>query len=132
MTDFPSLCQTFQVNFNYSVHFTTEVFKPENDLLARAATGGDGDLPKLLLIDHGVLKHHRMSCKGKNYCHCPAKIKLARAVNSARGEGVKNNPEYVPIHRAQSRIGRHSTWWRWGRAVIDAAGYARAAPRGYG
>ena len=135
MTDFPSLCQNFQVNFNYSVHFTTEVFKPENDLLAQAATGGDGDHPKklLLLIDYGVFKHHPdVLQQAKHYCHCHRqKIKLAQdPLILPGGEGVKNNPQNVAaIHRAIHEAGlcRHSyVVALGGGAVIDAAGYAAA------
>ena len=98
MTDFPSLCQNFQVNFNYSVHFTKGVFQPENDLLAQAAAGEDRDLPKkmLLLIDDGFLQHHPDILEQvRHYCHRHRqKIRLAREpLLLPGGEAVKNNPE---------------------------------------
>ena len=60
MSDFPSLCQNFQVKFTYSLHFTKGVFNPENPLLAQTAAGFEKDLPKklLLLVDDGLLAHH--------------------------------------------------------------------------
>lgn len=135
MTDFPSLCQNFQVNFDYSVHFTTGVFQPDNDLLAQTAAGGDRDLPKklLLLIDDGFLRYHPDILEQiKDYCHHHRqKIRLARDPLILRGgEAVKNNPENVAaIHYAINEAGlcRHSyVVALGGGAVVDTAGYAAA------
>ena len=135
MTDFPSLCQNFQVNFNYSVHFTKGVFQPENDLLAQAAAGEDGDLPKkmLLLIDDGFLQYHPDILEQvRHYCHRHRqKIRLAREpLLLPGGEAVKNNPDNVAaIHHAINEAGlcRHSyVVALGGGAVIDTAGYAAA------
>ena len=135
MSDIPSLSQNFQVKFNYSLHFTKEVFNPENPLLAQTAAGVEKDLPKklLLLVDDGLLAHHpKIIRQAKNYCYRHRhKIILAREpLLLPGGEGVKNDPEYVAvIHRAvhEAELCRHSyVLALGGGALIDTAGYAAA------
>jgi 3-dehydroquinate synthase len=135
MSDFPSLCQNFQVKFSYSLHFTSGVFNSENLLLARIAAGIEGDLPKklLLVVDDGFLAHHpKILRQAGNYCQRHRqKITLARdALVLPGGENVKNDPEYVAqIHQAIHTAGlcRHSyVVALGGGALIDTAGYAAA------
>jgi 3-dehydroquinate synthase len=135
MSDFPSLCQNFEVKFTYSLHFTEGVFNPENPILAQTAAGSGSNLPKklLLLIDDGLLAHHpKVISQARNYCHRHRqKLVLARdPLILPGGEGVKNDPEHVAvIHRAVNDTGlcRHSYLVALGGgALIDTAGYAAA------
>jgi len=134
MANFPSLHQKIQVRFGYGVHFTEDVFDPENPLLAQAAVGTDGDLKKLLLlVDNGLYQHHpNLLLNVENYCrHYRHQIVLAgEPLLLPGGEGVKNDPEHVSvIHRAihQAGLCRHSyVLVAGGGAVIDTAGYAAA------
>jgi 3-dehydroquinate synthase len=135
MPEFLPLCQNFQVSYSYSVHFTSGVFQPNNDLLAQAAVGDDRDLPKkvLLLFDDGVVKHHpEIVQQAKDYCHrYRQKLRLAREpLLLPGGEVVKNDPKHVDaIHQAIHEAGlcRHSyVVALGGGAVIDTAGYAAA------
>lgn len=135
MSDFPSLCQNFDVKFTYNLHFTKEVFNPDNPLLAQTVAGDGTNLSHkvLLLVDDGLLAHYpRIISQAKTYCsrYCQKLFLAGEPLILPGGEGVKNDPEYITvIHRAvnETRLCRHSYILALGGgALIDTAGYAAA------
>lgn len=130
-----TIYQEFQVSFRYPVHFTTDLFDPENPLLHQVIRDGGGALPKKLLavVDRGLYRHHpALLAHLEEYCRAHAGvIDLAGApLLLPGGEAVKNDPLYVAIlHQAMQAAGlcRHSyVAALGGGALIDTVGFAAA------
>jgi 3-dehydroquinate synthase len=151
-----TLQQEFQICFRYPVHFTTDLFAPENLLFAQVlnpaptpwppppvfggggqgvgATAGQGvgAVRKVLfVIDEGVNQHHPgLLAAIETYCR-EHRISLAGPPRRVPGgERVKNEHEWVlTLHHAIERAGlcRHSFLAAiGGGAVLDMAGLAAA------
>lgn len=56
-----SIKQSLQVNFNYEVHFLSDIFNSENQLLASVMREDDNSTRKktIVVIDDGVLAKHK-------------------------------------------------------------------------
>ncbi len=129
------LQQRFQADFQYPVHFTTEVFSPRNLLLGDLVREAGGPLPAraLFVVDQGVSDHHPgLRDAISTYCreHRSILTLAAPPLLVPGGEQVKNDSRYVAaVHEAISRGGicRHSyVVVVGGGAVLDMAGYAAA------
>ena len=127
--------QEIQLNFRYTVHFTTGLFAPQNPLLEEVVRNGSEMLPKkiLFVVDHG-LHEHQPNLLGtiEDYCRQrPLALKLVcPPLLVPGGEGVKNNPQHVDeLHRVihETGLDRHSyVAVVGGGGVIDLVGYAAA------
>jgi 3-dehydroquinate synthase len=128
--------QSVRVSFRYPVHFTTNLFSPENPVLADLlASGRERAAPvkALCVVDQGLLEHHpALSERIATYFRALGDdATLAEPILIVPGgEAVKNDPAEVErIHRAihEHGIDRHSyVIVVGGGAVIDMAGYAAA------
>ena len=128
--------QAVRVSFRYPVHFTTDLFSPNNPLL-RDVLAGDGvpsgSTKVLCIIDSGVAQHHR-ALPGAivSYFESPdgPLTLVVPPVIVNGGESVKNDPAQVmSIHRAIHEYGidRHSYVVAiGGGALLDMVGYAAA------
>jgi 3-dehydroquinate synthase len=128
--------QAVRVSFRYPVHFTTDLFSPNNSLL-RDVLAGDG-LPTgsskvLCVVDSGVAEHH-LSVPGAIAAYFepsagPLSL-VAPPVIVNGGESVKNDPARVTsVHRAIHEYGidRHAYVLAvGGGALLDMVGYAAA------
>jgi 3-dehydroquinate synthase len=128
--------QAVRVSFRYPVHFTTDLFSPNNSLL-RDVLAGDG-LPTgsskvLCVVDSGVAEHH-LSVPGAIAPYFepsagPLTL-VAPPVIVNGGESVKNDPAQVTsVHRAIHEYGidRHAYVLAvGGGALLDMVGYAAA------
>jgi 3-dehydroquinate synthase len=124
-----SLQQEIQIRYRYPVHFTTDLFAPENPLFAQV-TGPEGRRV-LFVVDEGVCRHHPGLLRSiEAYCgrHEIPLASPARRVPG--GEQVKNEHGWVLLlHHAIERAGlcRHSFLAAiGGGAVLDMAGLAAA------
>lgn len=129
-----SIRQQFQVPFQYDVHFTEDVFAPNNPLLSDLIHGG-GDPPPhdvLMVVDSGLLDHHPdLLERAGRYLGKRPEIRLAHEpVVVPGGETAKNQPDLVDrIQEAVYDAGlcRHSYVLAiGGGSVIDLAGFAAA------
>ncbi len=127
--------QDFQVRYRYAVHFTREVFAPDNPLVSQVAAGEDDHRPKKLLVvvDQGLSQHHpRLLGQIEAYCrrHQEFLELAAPPLLVPGGEAAKNDSRLVDrLHQAIRDAGlcRHSFVVAvGGGAVIDLAGYAAA------
>jgi 3-dehydroquinate synthase len=115
------------------VHFTRDLFAPENTLLQKIM-GGDGVPPKVLaVVDRGVHLHHPhlLDRIGSYFQPHRSPVALLRPpLVFPGGEKVKNNPEYVDLLQKaihDSGLCRHSYVLAiGGGALIDMAGFAAA------
>jgi 3-dehydroquinate synthase len=128
--------QAVRVSFRYPVHFTTDLFSPNNSLL-RDVLAGDG-LPTgsskvLCVVDSGVAELH-LSVPGAIAAYFepsagPLSL-VAPPVIVNGGESVKNDPAQVTsVHRAIHEYGidRHAYVLAvGGGALLDMVGYAAA------
>lgn len=128
--------QAVRVGFQYPVHFTTDLFSPNNPLL-RDVLAGDGvsrDSTKVLcVVDSGVAEHHRaLAGSIATYFEPPDGpfTLVAPPVIVEGGEWVKNDPAQVmSIYRAINEYGidRHAYVLAvGGGALLDMVGYAAA------
>lgn len=123
-----SFRQRIAVPFTYEVHFTTDLFHPDNSLLASVV---DPAYQALFVIDSGVAEADpSLAGRIQDYCRTH-ELKMATApIIVPGGERVKNTQQYVEqLHRAIHEFGicRHSFVIAvGGGAVIDMAGYAAA------
>jgi 3-dehydroquinate synthase len=128
--------QAVRVSFRYPVHFTTDLFSPNNPLL-RDVLAGDG-VPSgsskvLCVVDSGFVEHH-LAVPGAiaAYFEPPDEplALVAPPVIVNGGELVKNDPAQVTsIHRAIHEYGidRHAYVLAvGGGALLDMVGYAAA------
>lgn len=128
--------QAVRVAFRYPVHFTTNLFSPENPALGDLlASGRETAAPvkALCVVDRGLLEHHpELPERIARYFRALGEdATLAEPILIVQGgEAVKNDPvEVERIHRAihEQGIDRHSyVIVIGGGAVIDMAGYAAA------
>jgi 3-dehydroquinate synthase len=128
--------QAVRVSFRFPVHFTTDLFSPNNSLL-RDVLAGDG-LPTgsskvHCVVDSGVAEHH-LSVPGAIAAYFepsagPLSL-VAPPVIVNGGESVKNDPAQVTsVHRAIHEYGidRHAYVLAvGGGALLDMVGYAAA------
>ena len=130
-----SIRQQFAVRFQYDVHFTEQLFHPNNALLAQiiAADGQKGARKFVVIVDDGLLPHHphllsQIEQYGQTY---PNLLKLkAPPIVVSGGETSKNEPALVNyLQKQMNRTGlcRHSYVIAiGGGAVLDLVGYVAA------
>ena len=126
--------QDIHVTFRYDVHFVTDAFDPENDLLGRIVeTEEDLASRKILtVIDEGLLPHYPdLPERVAAYFAQRAVMSIPRpAILAPAGEAAKNDPALVSdLHAAirQAGLCRHSYILAiGGGSVLDLAGYAAA------
>lgn len=127
--------QCVQVNFHYSVHFTTGLFHLDNPLLAQVITTDGETLPRscLAVVDSGLMQHRpgllkQIAAYAKQY-EDVLRLVLEPVIVSG-GETVKNNAKILEkIHLIIDKAGlcRHSYILAiGGGAVLDMVGYAAA------
>jgi len=122
-----------QVNFHYDVHFTTDLFSPENALL-RDVLAQAGALPArvLFVVEEEVERHLAVRAAIAGYAgrHEDALRLAAPVLLLPGGERVKNDPAHViAVQKAvnDSGLDRHSYIVAvGGGALLDAVGYAAA------
>ena len=123
-----------QVNFDYAVHFTTDLFALDNSLLLQV-TRGDDALAKptriLWVVDRAVDEFCDVKSRIETYFGARSEIELAGEVMLLEGgENIKNRPELVlEIQNAVNETGldRHSyIAVVGGGAILDLVGYAAA------
>ena len=133
-----------QVNFNYDVHFTNDLFAPANPLLIQVVRGNsisangisaDGMAAKptrvLWVVDQAVNDYCDVKTRIENYFCAHRELELAGEVLLLEGgENIKNRPELVlDIQTAVNETGldRHSyIAVIGGGAILDLVGYAAA------
>ncbi len=123
-----------QVDFNYAVHFTNDLFDPCNHLLIQTVRGDDAlDKPTRILwvVDRAVDQFCDVKNRIENYFAAHAELELAGEVLLLEGgENIKNRPELVlEIQSAVNDTGldRHSyIAVIGGGAILDLVGYAAA------
>ncbi len=126
--------QSFSVPYRYKLHFTSDLFSPENDLLASVIReyNPDGPAKLLVVLDKGVADHHTgLTDAIIDYCKANSGVlQHQETLVVAGGEEAKNTDAYVTqVLKAIDRnhICRHSfVVVIGGGAVIDMAGYAAA------
>ncbi len=123
-----------QVDFNYAVHFTDDLFAPDNSLLLQV-TRGDDALAKptrvLWVVDRAVNQFCDVKTRIEDYFAAHNELELAGEVILLEGgESIKNRPELVlDIQTAVNETGldRHSyIAVVGGGAILDLVGYAAA------
>ncbi len=127
--------QRFSVNFNYSVLFTEDVFRPDNQLFAGLLQSDSTDIARkvLFVLDEGMYAHHpELPKKVQAYANTNQDVfqLVDNFVVIPGGEAAKNDLSHVKqIHKAinDANLDRHSYVAAvGGGAVIDTAGYAAA------
>ena len=134
MSYYKPIVRSFKVPYEYRLHFTEYLFKPDNTLFRDLILdyNSKGNVKVLFVVDSGVLEaHSRLSDQITAYCQ-----KYAAAINGTEqivvpgGEQCKN--DYGNIERIlqginDNRICRHSFVVAiGGGAIIDMVGYAAA------
>jgi 3-dehydroquinate synthase len=129
----PVIHQHVPVYFSYPVHFTEDLFAPDNPTLAGLAEQTEGPCKLLTVVDEGVLQHHPdlpQALQAYADAHPDALRLAAPLIPVPGGEAVKNDPDWVErIHRAVHEAGicRHSYLLAvGGGAVLDMVGFAAA------
>ncbi len=123
-----------QVDFNYAVHFTNDLFAPDNSLLIQVVRGGDAlarPTRILWVVDRAVDTCCDIKARIESYFAAHNKLELAGKVLLLEGgENIKNRPELVlQIQEAVNQTGldRHSyIAVVGGGAILDLVGYAAA------
>lgn len=134
MSYYEPISQSFKVPYEYKLHFTEHIFKPDNMLFRDLILDYNpkGNVKVLFVIDSGVLEAHtKLSDQITAYCqkHHTALIGTEQMVVPG-GERCKN--DYGHIERIleainTNRICRHSFVVAiGGGAIIDMVGYAAA------
>lgn len=126
--------QDIHVTFRYDVHFVTDAFNPENDLLGRIVETEEAPAPRKILtvIDEGLLPHYPDLPKrvAAYFSQRAASLSPRPALLVPAGEAAKNDPALVSdLHTAIQQAGlcRHSYILAiGGGSVLDLAGYAAA------
>ncbi len=128
-----AILQEIEVAFRYPVHFTQQLFSPDNPLFADVLGRGNRPHKILVVLDAGVARHHpALTTDITRYCdaYADALSLVHPPLVVEGGEGVKNDPAAVSaVHDAVHRFGldRHAfVVVIGGGAVIDMAGYAAA------
>lgn len=104
-----------QVDFNYAVHFTNDLFDPDNSLLIQVVRSDDA-LAKptriLWVVDRAVDQFCDVKSRIESYFDAHSELELAGEVLLLEGgENIKNRPELVlEIQTAVNETGldRHS------------------------
>ena len=132
-TDCAPLKQEVKVTFNYEVHFTRDLFNPDNPLLANVLLAkGEGVKKAIAFVDSGLPQHAQVLDQIQAYSdrHSHALNLKPGSTLVAGGEAAKNNPQLV--ERLQKLISdaelcRHSYVIAvGGGAMLDLVGYAAA------
>ncbi|MBN1443200.1 MAG: 3-dehydroquinate synthase [Planctomycetes bacterium] len=127
--------QTFSVDFEYEVHFTRDVFRPENDLLVRVLNRGESPRRRrvFICIDAGVARFHPdLVRRIKDCCHVwQEEIELVASPEIVPGgEAVKNDWQVVQDLMAaigNQHLDRQSYLLAiGGGSVLDMAGFVAA------
>lgn len=126
--------QSFKVQYDYQLYFTTGLFTTDNVLLSNLISDYQKDEPVKLLfvLDEGVSKAHpKLIHDIKKYCsHYKQHIKYTDNLIIAGGEQSKNSNtaiEKVLEGINQNKVCRHSFVVAiGGGAIIDMVGYAAA------
>ena len=136
----PTLNQQFQVEFSYPVHFTQDLFHPENRLLRDTLAGDGGNGPRRIffVLDSGVAGHHPQLVGAiTEYVNAHAEVmQLSGPITIIPGgERCKNDPDMVTMLLGavnSHHLDRHSYFvGLGGGAVLDLVGYvASVAHRG--
>ena len=127
-----SLHQSFSVPFQYQVHFTQDLFHPDNRTFIEALDVRIGPRKVLLILDQGVVDHHpSMVEKAHFYLSSqPDLVDVGEAILMPGGEQVKN--DYQLIDRMVQAINDHGIDRHsyiaaiGGGSVLDAVGLAAA------
>jgi len=129
----PSIHQAIDVRYRYSVHFTADMFAPQNTLFRDILDqdGGDGPKQILCVVDRMVSRHHpNLVVSIDRYCQAHNLVLVAPPQVTDGDERVKNDPEQViRLHRLIYELGldRHSYVMAIGSgALLDMVGYAAA------
>jgi 3-dehydroquinate synthase len=129
------LAQSFSVQFDYRIYFTSGIFDEENLTLSSFLTDRQvpGTVQKILfVIDQGVIDHHPALQKNiLNYFKRHPVVDLVKNLLIVPGgEAAKNNPSFFEgiIETVHTHgIDRHSYIAAvGGGSVLDLAGYAAA------
>ncbi|MCV3216942.1 3-dehydroquinate synthase [Plectonema radiosum NIES-515] len=127
--------QHVSVSFDYSVHFTDEVFNLKNPMLAQLIASDGEQKPKkiVVVVDAGLLEFRRSLLRQialYTKYHADILTLAGEPIKVPGGEAAKNNPNLVKqIHKLidSSGICRHSYLIAiGGGAVLDLAGFAAA------
>ena len=130
-----SLRQHFTVSFQYEVHFTADLFNPDNSLLADVLAADGNEVPRkiMVIVDDGLLKHHPhllSQIEAYSSQHSQTMRLTCAPVLVPGGEAAKNDPALIGKLQAQmDRVGlcRHSyVVGIGGGAVLDMVGYTAA------
>ena len=131
-TDMQTIHAQVQVSFPYAVHFTTNVFAPDNPVLCDTLTADGGPARVLFVVEQPVEDALSVTAQIDAYCRrCAARLQSVRnPLLLPGGEGVKNDPAHVQtVLEAVNAAGldRHSFICAvGGGALLDAAGFAAA------
>jgi 3-dehydroquinate synthase len=128
--------QAVRVRFRYPVHFTTDLFSPNNLLLRDVLAGAGvstGSSKVLCVVDSGVAEHHRR-LPGAIAAHFQppdgSLTLVAPPVIVNGGESIKNDPAQVMrLHKAIHEYGIDRQAYVLavgGGALLDMVGYAAA------
>ena len=124
-----------RVDYHYAVHFTNDLFAPDNSLLSRVARAPEGALSKparvMWVVDQSVDRFCDVKAQIERYFAAHPELELAGEVLLLEGgENIKNRPELVEqIQTAVNQTGldRHSYLAVvGGGAILDLVGYAAA------
>ena len=96
--DYAPLKQEVKVTFNYDVHFTRDLFNPNNSLLANVLLSkGEGVKKAITFVDSGLPQKAEILAKIKAYSarHSHSLNLKPGSTLIAGGEAAKNNPQLV-------------------------------------
>src|SRR5687768_15698114 len=106
--DMNSISNEISVRFQYTVHFTDDLFAPANTLLRDvvSSTGRPGKL--IFVVDAGASSTRDLPARIQQYCHRhrEALRLIAPPLVVPGGEEVKNTPHYV--HALHEHIHRYA------------------------
>ncbi|ERT08585.1 3-dehydroquinate synthase family protein [Lyngbya aestuarii BL J] len=132
-TEYASLKQEVKVTFNYDVHFTRDLFNPDNPLLAQVLLAtGEGTKKAIAFVDSGLPQQTEILAQIQAYskCHSYALNLKPGSTLIAGGEAAKNNPQLVENLQkliSDAELCRHSYVIAvGGGAMLDLVGYAAA------
>lgn len=126
--------QSFQVNFNFNLIFTSQIFSTDNNILTNLLSKNTSTQSKaVIVVDQGVINAHpQLEESIHNYFkHYKDLITLCGSIlKIPGGEQAKNNEDHIKTLLEQVNefsIDRHSYIIAiGGGAVLDAVGFAAA------
>lgn len=139
MSETKIIKQQFQVNFNFDLVFTSDLFDLNNSILVKLLSKERSQITRaIVIVDQGVSDHHKnLSTSIKQYFNnFNSKIELCgNIINVPGGEQVKNDEAHIQLILEKINefgIDRHSYVIAiGGGAVLDAIGFgASIAHRG--